>query len=371
MIRADIKRRERAIAKVSVIGIVSNGFLGVVKIVVGIATHSVAIISDAVNNLTDTSSSIITIIGTHMAMRHPDRKHPFGYGRIEYLTSLVIGLLVLFTGVELCRSSVEAILHPKPVDFTVLSAIILAITVAVKIFLGQYTYKAGKKLDSGALVASGMDARSDAVATSAALLAVLLYLWHRIDIDAWVGALISLYIVRTGFIILKDTVSKLVGEAASAQLVANIRDRVKQVPIIKAAYDLILNNYGPDYYVGSINVEVDYTLTAEEISRALHPAQIDIYRNCHALLVFGIYAVDSQSPQTAEVATLMQQYLQQDAHCQSFHGLYVDERTHEIYCDIIVDYGADHDAEREALIKYLEQKLPGYKPIVTVDYPFE
>lgn len=362
--------RERAIRKVSYVGVVSNTFLGVVKVVIGITTGSVAILTDAVNNLTDTASSFITIIGTHLANRHPDMKHPFGFGRVEYLTSLVIGLIVFFTGVEMCRTSIVQIIHPKAVHITWIAIAILVITIAVKIFLGQYTLSRGKTLDSDALKASGMDARSDAVATSAALVSALLNIWKGITIDAWVGALISLYIVYTGYTILKETISKMVGESVPRDFAAKIMAEVTSDSMVLGAYDLILNNYGPNRYIGSINVEVDYKLTAEQISRNLHELHTKIVRDYHTNIVIGIYAIDKDAPATAHVSELVSNAVKENPHILGFHGLYIDENAKEIFCDIVTDYNCDGPTIIENLTQQLQNEMPGYKVMLTLDTPY-
>ena len=210
------KNREKQIIQISVVGIITNLILAVVKIMIGFISGSIAIISDAVNNLTDSSSSLITIIGTKLAQKRPDEKHPFGFGRIEYLTSMIIGIIVIVTGIQMIISSVKGIFHPDTVDYNFWIIIVLLITVAAKTFLGTYTEKQGEKLNSGALVASGKDAKNDAIISSVTIISAIIYMITNFSIDSYSGLLISIFILKAGLEVLGDTINKILGEKIDA-----------------------------------------------------------------------------------------------------------------------------------------------------------
>ena len=204
--------REKIIVRTSIIGIVANIFLAAFKAVIGLMSNSIAIVLDAVNNISDAGSSLITIIGTKLAGREPDKKHPFGYGRIEYLSAMVISVIVLYAGVTSLVESVKKIITPETPEYTTTSLVIVGIAVLVKIVLGRYVKSVGLKVNSDSLVNSGEDATLDSVISASTLVAAAVFLIAGISLEAWLGAVISLVIVKSGIEMLKDTVSRLLGE---------------------------------------------------------------------------------------------------------------------------------------------------------------
>ena len=219
-------KRDRIIIRTSIIGILANVFLAVFKALIGTLTHSIAITMDAVNNLSDAASSLITIIGTKLAGKEPDREHPFGYGRIEYLSAMVIAVLVLYAGITSFVESVKKILHPVTPDYNFTALLIVAVAVLVKIVLGRYVKSVGLKVNSDSLVNSGEDATLDSVISASTLVAAVLYMKTHISLEAWLGAIISVIIIKSGIDMLKDTLSKILGERADAEgggAVAQIR----------------------------------------------------------------------------------------------------------------------------------------------------
>ena len=215
----NIENRSIKITKVSIIGIITNIILAIVKIVLGTMTGSVAIISDAINNITDSSSSIITIIGTKLSEKAPDKEHPFGHGRTEYLTSLVIGTIILITGFQMFISSVENLGKKAEYNYSLTVIIIMILSIVSKIFLGIYTENKGKKLGSEALVGSGKDAKNDAFVTTFALISALFYIFTKISIDAIASAFIALFVIKAGYDLLKETINKI---AANQKKIINI-----------------------------------------------------------------------------------------------------------------------------------------------------
>lgn len=309
-----LKNREKQIVEVSIVGIITNLILAVVKIIIGLISGSIAIISDAVNNLTDSTSSLITIIGTKLAQKKPDKKHPFGFGRIEYLTSMIIGIIVMVTGFQMIISSVKGIFHPEAVDYNWWILIILFITVALKTFLGTYTEKKGKKLNSGALIASGKDAKNDAIISSVTIISAIVYMITKVSIDSYAGLLISIFILKAGLEVLRDTISKILGEKIDPDVKEKIHEIVKSSEYVIGAHDLILNNYGPNTNIGSINVEIDYKKTVGEIYPELHRLQMMIYQETHIYLVFGIYGVDNDSKISKEVWSILKDFNKNEPH---------------------------------------------------------
>ena len=238
--------RDKIIIRTSIIGILANVFLAGFKAVIGITAHSIAIVMDAVNNLSDAASSVITIVGTKLAGREADRKHPFGYGRIEYLSAMVISLIILYAGVTAFIKSVDKIIHPDVPDYSAVSLVIVAVAVVVKIVLGKYVKSTGEKVNSDSLVNSGADAMLDSVISSSTLVAAAIYLIFNVSLEAWLGAVIAIVIIKSGIEMLKDTVSKILGERVDANMVIAIKKTISSFPEVNGAYDLIMHNYGPD-----------------------------------------------------------------------------------------------------------------------------
>ena len=294
--------REQIIIRTSIIGILANAFLAGFKAFVGVITGSIAVTLDAVNNLSDALSSVITILGTKLAGKRPDKKHPFGHGRVEYLTAALISVIVLYAGVTSLVESVKKIIHPETPQYTTVSLIIIAVAVVVKIVLGSYVKGVGEKVNSDSLVASGQDATLDSVISASTLVAAIIFLLSGLSLEAWLAAVISLIIIKSGVEMLSDTLSQILGRRADSELAKSVKDSVLSFDEVHGAYDLILHNYGPDYYIGSVHVEVDDTLTAEQLDPLERAIAQKVYQDNGVILTgVGIYAKntkDDNAPRT-------------------------------------------------------------------------
>ena len=215
--------RDSIIIRTSVIGILANIALAAFKAVVGLSSNSIAIVMDAVNNLSDAASSVITIVGTKLAGKEPDKKHPFGYGRIEYLSATIISLLVLYAGITAFTESVKKIIHPDTPDYGTAALVIVAAAVVVKLLLGRYVKSVGEKVNSDSLKGSGEDATLDSVISASTLVAAAIYLFFHISLEAWLGAVIAVVIIKSGVEMLRDTLSKILGERVDAQLAGEMK----------------------------------------------------------------------------------------------------------------------------------------------------
>ena len=300
--------RERKISIVSGIGVVANILLSVIKAIAGVWSGSAALISDSVNNLTDSASSLVMIIGTRMASKKADEEHPFGHKRGEYLTSLVIGIIILATGLQSLFHALEKIYYGTRPEFTMATLGVILISILVKVFLSTYTINIGRKTSSGALIASGEDARNDIYLSIGTLISALLYMMAHINVDAWMGVLISLFVVRVGVLILRDISNVLLGQRVPDSLAAGIYRKVNSAPFILGSYDLVLNNYGPGQYIGSINVELDKNTTVGEVYPLLHHLQDEIDRIYHVYIVFGFYAVHYDDERSKAVVKVLNEF---------------------------------------------------------------
>ena len=238
------------------VGIVLNLLLFAFKFLAGYLSGSIAITADAFNNLSDAGSSFVTLLGFQLAGQKPDSNHPFGHGRIEYLSGLVVSMLILLMGVELAQSSVKKILHPSPVTFSPLVLVILCVSIAVKLYMRAYNRTLGKKLDAPAMMATAADALSDAVSTAAVLVATLVGHFTHLMIDGWCGVLVAVFILWSGFSSAKDTLNPLLGTPPAPEFVENIRSLVMAHPLVQGIHDLVVHDYGPGRCMISLHAEV-------------------------------------------------------------------------------------------------------------------
>lgn len=363
--------RDEIISSTSLLGIIANILIAASKVIIGLIASSIAIVSEGVNNAADALTSVLTLVGAKLAKMHPDSKHPFGYGRIEYLSGLVIAILIFVTGFEMLTSSVRLIFHPEPLAISYLSLIIVAASAAIKFFLGVYTMKMGKKANSSSLTGVGADCRNDAFASIITIVAALVFLIFDFSIDAYAGIIISLLILKAGFDVLKDTVGDLLGRPGEKELAVELYGLIKSTPGILGVADMMLHNYGPDAWSGSVNVEIDESKTVGEIYEFLHELQLRIMHEYKVTMVFGVYAVDNDHENVKELRSRVLDFIKTEEHIKSFHAVYIDKKSDTIYCDFIVDYALrDWDAVREKFATYMNGFYPGKKLELTIETEF-
>ena len=361
--------REKTIIRTSIIGIVANVFLAVFKAAVGLMSHSIAIVLDAVNNISDAGSSLITIIGTKLAGMEPDKKHPFGYGRIEYLSAMIISVIVLYAGITSFVESVKKILHPETPDYTPVSLIIVAVAVVVKILLGRYVKRVGERVNSDSLINSGKDAMLDAVISASTLAAAVIFLVFHVSLEAWLGALISVVIIKSGIEMLRDTISQILGERNDPELARSIRQTVISFPEVQGAYDLVLNNYGPDTWNGSIHIEVPDTCSADQLDRLIRSIQTAVYKQHHVILTaIGVYSVNTRDEEVIETRRKVQEIVFSHPHVKQIHGFYLVKEQKSMRFDIVVSFDAkDRRAVYDEVVADVQKAFPGYTLQVAMD----
>lgn len=352
--------RERKIIHTSGIGIVANVFLAAFKAFVGIITNSIAITLDAVNNLSDALSSTITIVGTKLAGKEPDRKHPMGHGRVEYLTAMIISIIVLYAGITAFIESVKKILHPEDVAYTTASLVIVSVAIVVKIVLGLYVKKVGEEVNSDSLKNSGADALLDAVIATSTLAAAILYLTMGWKLEAWLGAIIAIIIIKSGIEMLQNTVSQILGERVSSDLARNIKKTATSVEGVYGAYDLTVHNYGPDRYVASLHVEVDDTCTAAEIDDITRKIARKVFEEYGILVsAVGIYSRNTQNNHAREVMENVRKIVLEHEGVLQMHGFYLDENLKSMSFDIIIAFDAP---DRNGLFAHIEDEIASLYP---------
>ena len=337
---AYIEERNRVIIRTSILGITANVMLALLKALVGMATHSIAITLDAVNNFTDAGSSVITIAGTKLASKKPDKKHPWGHGRIEYLSAMLLGALVLSAGISSLIEAVRKIIDPRTPEYSSVSLILVAICVLVKIFLGRYVTAAGKRANSETLVNSGRDALLDALVSASTLAAALLYLLYGVSLEAWIGALISVLIIKTGFEMQLNTISEILGQRVDADLVRAVCRTVESFDEVYGVYDMIFHDYGPNRVNGSLHVEVDDAMTAREISDLLRRIAVKVYQEHQVqLTAIGIYSMNTKDRKAMRLREEITKIAMAHNHVLQLHGFSLKENV--VQFDIIVDFEAD------------------------------
>ena len=366
------KSRNAVIVRTSFIGILANVLLAAFKAVVGLASSSIAIVMDAVNNVSDAASSVITIVGTKLAGKEPDRKHPFGYGRIEYLSAMVISVLVLYAGITAFVESVKKIIHPDVPDYSTVTLIIVAVAVVVKIFLGRYVKSVGEKVNSDSLVNSGKDAMLDSVISASTLVAAAIHLIFHVSLEAWLGAVIALVIIKSGVEMLRETLSQILGERADAELAREIKAAVNSYPQISGAYDLVLHNYGPDSYNGSIHIEVPDTLSADDLDKLIREVTVDVYQRHNVLLTaIGVYSVNTKNPEAVAAREKVTGIVMSHAHILQIHGFYLLEDRKTMRFDVVVSFDAkDRKAVCREVTERVQKEFPDYQLQVTMDTDF-
>lgn len=361
--------RSSIILKTSLVGIVTNGVLALTKAIIGWVTGSLAVTLDGINNLSDAGSSIITMVATKLANKAPDKKHPLGYGRTEYLSTLVIALIILYAGISSLSESIQKIIHGGTPTYTTLSLWILLLAVVVKIVLGLYTIQQGKKADSGSLEASGKDALNDSIMSGAVLISALIFQWTGISLEAWVGLVIAIFIIKSGLEIIREAISELLGERVDKELAQNIKQEICTIPGVIGAYDLIFNDYGPEKKIASVHIEVPYDWDAVKIDEVSREIEEKVYAKYHVILgAIGVYAKNLNDPHARELEKQVRQILDGYDHILQMHGFYVSEDPKEIRFDIVIDFNAKNRKEEfQAIEKECKAAFPDYQVSITPD----
>ena len=364
--------RDKVIVRTSIIGILANVFLAGFKALVGLMSNSIAITLDAVNNLSDAASSVITIVGTKLAGKEPDKKHPFGYGRIEYLSAMIISLIVLYAGITSFTESVKKIITPEKADYSAVVLIVVAVGVAVKIVLGRYVKSVGKKVNSDSLVNSGEDATLDSIISASTLVAAVIYMIWGLSLEAWLGAIISIIIIKSGIDMLRETLSQILGERADITLVKDIKKTVCSFPEVKGAYDLILNNYGPDKFNGSVHIGIADTYTANEIDDIIRRITMKVYYEHDVILTaIGVYSVNTKDKNVVEKREAISKAIMADKYIHELHGFYVYEDEKKIRFDLVVSFDSPNRAQTYAnAVKKAQELYPDYTLEVAMDTDF-
>lgn len=337
----DPKVRERYGKLAGAIGIISNAILCIAKILVGIISGSIAVIADGINNLADASSSVITLVGFKLASLPEDEEHPYGHARIEYISGMIVSVLIVVVGVELIKSSVEKILHPEMPEFSWSIVIVLLCAVSLKIWQSVFNIKVGKKINSVALAATGADSRNDVISTSAVLLSILIGKFFGLQIDGYMGVLVALFIIWSGIGLVKETMSPLLGEAPDPELISSIGEMALSFDGVLGIHDLVVHNYGPGKIFASIHIEVDACGDLMESHDMVDNIEKQISKELHILLTAHMDPIKTDDPIAAQMNLIANSVLKQLDGVSNVHDLrVVPGKTHtNVIFDVIVNPG--------------------------------
>lgn len=364
----NLPTRDRIIVRTSLIGIVTNILLAVFKAGVGVFSHSIAVILDAVNNLSDALSSVITIVGTKLAGKNPDRMHPLGHGRIEYLSAMIVSAIVLYAGITSMVESVKKIIHPEKAEYTTVSLAILAVAIVVKLILGNYVKTQGKAANSVALIASGSDATFDAVISASVLASAVIFLLTGISLEAYVGVLISFIILKAGVEMMMETVDDILGHRADAETSRKIKQILTEEPEVHGAYDLILNNYGPSRNYASVHLELPDTMTVREVDELTHRMEAKVYRETGVIMTgIGVYSYNTGSDEAAAIRNSIQQLVLAHDWALQFHGFYIDTEKKAMHFDVVMSFDIDSQEGLDIIQKEAQALYPDYTIRITPD----
>lgn len=368
----DEKVRNKKIITTSFVGIIGNLLLVAAKAFIGFLTSSSSIISDAINNLSDALSSTVTIVGTKLSEKKPNKKHPYGYGRIEYLTATIVAAIILFAGGSAIYESITSLVKGDKPTYDWVAFMVIGIAIGAKVLLGLYFRFRGKKLSSGALKNSGTDALFDALLSTATLATALISHYTGVYLEGYAGILIGLFILRSGFVAMKESISPILGDRIDDKFAHQIKAEICSHPGVKGAYDLIVNSYGENRKIGSVHIEVSDELNAREIFALEREIQTYLYQEYHLIMTVGVYASNDTDPLAKEIKGKLMALVAKEKDILQCHGFYFDPERELITFDLIISFDAKKPQEEisGAIVKELEADYPKFRFAVNLDQDY-
>lgn len=357
------------------VGIISNLLLFTIKLSVGLITSSIAIMADAFNNLSDASSSIITIVGFKLSDKPADAEHPFGHGRIEYISALIVSFMVMLVGFQFVKSSLERIFNPVDIKFEIIPFVLLLISIFVKVWLSSFNKFVGNKIDSSALKAASVDALGDVFTSSCVVISYLAAKFTSFPIDGYLGTLVALFILYSGFSLTKETLNPLLGEAPDPELVQKIQDMVLSYDNITGVHDLIIHNYGPCRCMASIHAEVPCDISIMEIHEIIDKAEREISEKLKIYLVIHMDPIAIEDEEVKKDFNMVCDIIEKDERIKSIHDFRVvgQGEVKNLLFDIVIDSEkmfktiTKHETLINEINKAVKEIHPKYNCIITVD----
>lgn len=360
--------REHIIYRTGIIGIITNIFLAGFKAALGLFSNSIAIVLDAVNNLSDVISSVVTILGVKFANKSPDKKHPLGHGRIEYLSAMSVSAIVLYAGVAAFAEAIKKIIHPIEPKHSVVSIIIISASIVIKLLLGFYVKKKGKAVGSAALIASGKDALFDAAVSFSVLISIIVFFGTGKSIEAYIGLLISIFIIKSGIEMLLETFDDVLGKRAEASLTKKIKELLAEEPEVRGAYDLIIYNYGHEKNYASVHLELPDYMTVEEVDVLTRHAQEKVFKETGVILIgVGVYSYNTRNDEASALRNLVLDTVLAFDWALQLHGFYVDTEKKDMRFDVVLSFDIEQEKGVEILMNAVREKLPDYTIKISPD----
>ena len=362
--------REAKITLAGVVGIVVNLFLVIFQVIVGFLSNSIAIVLDAVNNLSDMLSSLVTIVGIKYANRAPDRNHPMGHGRFEYLGESVIAIIISYIGFTALWESIVKIIHPVETNYSLATVIVVVAAIITKIILGIYTKKIGDDTHSDMLKNSGQDAMLDALISLGTLLAIVIsYIWH-ISIEPCLAAVISIIIIKSGIRMIIDAFSTILGKRADHKTSVAIKHTIGEIDGVEGAYDLVIHDYGHNRTFASVNIEVASTMTASEIDDLSRVIRKKVYATHRVIITsVGIYSINTKDKESRDAYHAIRDMLSKYEFFESVHGYKLNKSEREMSFDVVVSFG-DTKNVYHRILSDAKALYPGYKFNISIDTDF-
>lgn len=362
-----MKSREKEIIKASAIGITMNVFLVIFKALVGFLSNSIAIILDAVNNLSDTISAIVTIVGTKLSAKAPDREHPFGHGRIEYFSAIIISSIVLWAGIGAFRESVIRIINPIKATYSIYTLAVIIVAIIVKFFFGKYAKKVGKSINSQSLVATGADAYMDSVLSFSTLICGLMSMFLDYSIEGYVGVIISIMILKSAISILQETLDVMIGSRPDSTLTKTLKDKINSYNGVQGTNDLMLHSYGPNRLYGSAHITVNDSMTARDIHGLTRMISEDILDEFGIVITLGVYALN-ENEEINSIKQDIEKIVKEYKEIIEIHGFYINEQIKRVSFDLIFDFSCkDPERIKAEIKKKIKEKYPEYRSHVLID----
>ena len=360
--------RENIIFRTSIIGIITNLVLAGFKATVGIMSNSIAIILDAVNNLSDVLSSAVTMAGTYFSQKKPDREHPMGHGRIEYLSAMAVAGIVLYAGLAAAVESIKKIANPAIPDYSMTTLVIIAIAVITKAVLGKYVIRQGKNANSGALEASGKDALFDSLVSTGVLVSAIFFKIFGVPLEAYMGLIISVMIIRSGFEMINDMLGDILGKRIDAETSKKIKKMVCEEKEVRGVYDLFLHNYGPGKNYASLHIEVPDTMTAGKIDELTRHIQAKVYKETGIIIAgIGIYSYNTQNEEAAHLEEKIREIVMRHEWAIQMHGFYADTKAKKLRFDVVFSFDINHSEAKAIILSEAMSKCPGYEIEIVPD----
>lgn len=358
-----------------IVGIIFNLLLFFIKFFVGIITGSIAVTADAFNNLSDTISSIITILGFRLSNLPPDKEHPFGHGRSEYIASLIMSFIIILVGLDFAKSSITRILNPSPVHFDIIAFILLLITIAIKVWLSLFNRFIGKKIGSKALEISAFDSLGDVFASSIVLISFIVAKFTSLPLDGYVGLFVSLFILYAGYKLLKETISPLLGESPDPSLVDNIKKELLSYEYVSGVHDLIIHNYGVGKFMASIHAEIPADIDIMTIHDVIDTAEREISEKLKIVLVIHMDPISIEEDEVKSAREEIEKIISQNPVIKSIHDFRIIGKGEKksLVFDVVITPNSKKISDAE-IIEFISSRIKKvhehFTCIITVDREF-